>query len=62
MMVAFKICDFLNAKQTMPCKYCDNLKMETAVEIIEEKEENQFCLQVIEVPQEVCKSVKIVFQ
>lgn len=42
-MVAFKIGGFLNAKQTMPCKHCDNLKMETAVEIIGEKERSQFC-------------------
>lgn len=57
-MVAFKICGFLNTKETMHCKYCDNLKMETAVEIIGEKEKNQFWLQVIVVPQEVCKKCK----
>lgn len=44
-MVAFKICGFLKAKQTVSCKHCDNLKMETAVKITEEKERNQFCLQ-----------------
>lgn len=48
---------FSKCKAPIPCKHCDNLKMDMAVEITG-KDKNQFCPQVIEVLQEACKKCK----
>lgn len=58
-MVAFKIFGFQNAKQIMPCKHCDNLKMEMQWRLLGRRRRISFVFRWLKYHRRPVKSVKI---